>query len=96
MPIERDKIKSALETKGFQNDGGDHEFYFLYHKGKKFSVFTKISRGSGYKDYSDSLVGKVCKQLGLTKQEFLRLIECPLSHDEYIELLKQRKKIIVT
>jgi len=93
VAIEREKIRSGLLKKGFVEGGGHHDFYFLQIGGKRYGVFTKLSRGSGYKVYSDELVAHVCKQVGLRKKEFLDFIECPLELDSYVKILKERNRI---
>lgn len=71
---DRRKIETALEAKGFTKRDGDHEFYDLLVKGKKVGIMTKISRGSSYKVYSDSLLGMMAKQLRLrTPRKVLRI-----------------------
>jgi len=81
-------IKKALEAKGFKMRDNDHEFYDLLVRGKKVGIMTKISRGSKYKTYDSSLLGLMAKQLCLTKSDLLKLIQCTLSGDEYVRLLK--------
>jgi hypothetical protein len=50
MPLERRIVEAAFLKKGFVRSSGDHNF-FTYHtiNGKKTSVWTKTSRGSGHK-----------------------------------------------
>ena len=84
MQRDRDDIVASLERKGFVKDGGDHE-YFIYWNlaGKKTMKKTKVSRGSSYKSIGDDLLGKMSKQVGLTKKLFIDLVDCPLSRDQY-------------
>ena len=49
---------------------------------------TKTSHGSG-RDISDDLLAKMAKQCGLTKPQFLRLVECPLQRPDYETLLRE-------
>ena len=94
MPIEREKIRNALVGKGFKEKSGrTHDNYYLYIAGKKSKIFTHLSHGSGYKDYTDELVNKVYHQIGLVKREFLEFIDCPLTHQKHIALLRQRNLI---
>lgn len=85
---DRSEIKKSLEYKGFKNRGGDHEFY-IYHtqSGKKTIIRTKLSRGTGYKVYSDSLLAAMAKQCKLTKGKFLDLVDCSLTQDDYEKIL---------
>jgi len=84
MDRKRDDIVSALTRKGFKKEGGDHE-YFIYWNldGKKTIKKTKVSRGSSYKTIGDDLLGKMSKQVGLTKKLFLELVDCTLDQSGY-------------
>jgi hypothetical protein len=93
MPLEREKIRKALLRKGFVEGGTDRDFYRLETGGKRHSIGTKLSRGSKYKDYSDDLVRDVYKQLGLTKDELISFVDCPLDYEHYVKLLRERGKI---
>jgi predicted RNA binding protein YcfA (HicA-like mRNA interferase family) len=94
--MQRDQadIEKGLLTKGFLKADGDHH-YFHYHDavgGKKTRIFTKTSHGN--KEIGDPLIAKMAKQCGLTKAEFLNLVDCPLQRTEYEKLLIDRGKII--
>ena len=85
MQRSRNDVVDALERKGFQKkDGGDHE-YFIYWTtaGKKTMKKTKVSRGTAHKSIGDNLLGKMSKQVGLTKPLFMELIDCTLSRAQY-------------
>ncbi len=86
-------ICSALKKKGFSEDTDSHHIYYrLFYNGKKTEVHTFISHG--LPEYGDSLIGKMKKQLCLqSKTEFQNLIECPMTKEEYINLLIQRGNI---
>ena len=94
MPLERRIVEAAFLKKGFVRSSGDHNF-FTYHtiNGKKTSVWTKTSRGSGHKTLDDGLVSIMAKQCGLTKSEFKQLIECPLSQPEMEQILLRNGRI---
>ena len=84
MTRDRDVIVGALERKGFRKDGGDHEFFIYVNlQGKKTMKKTKDSRGSSYKTIGDSLLGKMSKQVGLPKKQFIELIDCTLDQRGY-------------
>ena len=93
MVIEREKIRAALEKKGFKRKNTDHDYYSLFVNGKKQNVYTKLSRAPKYKDYGDELLAQVSRQLGLTKKELADFVDCFLEHGPYVELLKQRSRI---
>ena len=95
MLIEREKIRKGLKEKGFVevSKKKDHDFYYLYVEGKKRSIFTKLSRGSGFRDYSDGLVRDVYRQIGLSKEDFLRYLDCSLTLDRYIQMLREQNRL---
>lgn len=86
MPRKQDDVEKSLLKKGFLAGGGDHNF-FIYHSkvGKKTIVRTKTSHGG--KDVDDNLLSQMAKQCKLTNKDFGRLIDCPLSRDDYEALL---------
>jgi len=86
--IEREKIESSLLKKGFKLIESHHRFYYYEHNGKLTSIRTKISTGSGYKTYSESLISQLKKQLKFnSKKELLDFINCPMTAEEYKDLL---------
>lgn len=81
-------IRKSLLVKGFKETNTHHEMYWLYIGSRKTSVRTRISHSES--EYGDKLLGQMAKQVGLSKAEFDDLIECPLSYDEYVQLLIAR------
>lgn len=83
-PRKRRSVEMALERKGFQKNQRDHR-KFIYHmdSGEKTAVWTKTSHGSSHKDISPINLGKMAKQCKLDKNDFERLLDCPLSRKEY-------------
>lgn len=90
----RRDLESALLRKGFRCSNNDHRKFVYYScNGKKTSVWTKTSRGSKHKSISESNLRKMARQCRLDYQDFLRLVECPMSRDEFEELLVQNGTI---
>lgn len=76
-------VEAALQEKGFRREEGDHHYFFYWtQEGLKSSVRTKTSHGSG-KDLGDTLLALMAKQTKLAKMEFLNLVDCPMSREEY-------------
>ena len=93
MPKEKKEVQGGLLNKGFQPHEGDHHYYIYWSAdGRKSMAKTKTSHGSG-RDLSDDLLAKMAKQCGLTKQQFLRLVECPLAREDYERLLREGGKL---
>lgn len=79
------KIQSSLNSKGFDRSSSDHYWYVLYVNGKKSSIRTKISFGK--QEYGDSLLSRMAGQLKLSKKQLIDLIDCPLDHENYCNIL---------
>lgn len=80
-------IVSSLLKKGFLETSGDHKFYTLWINGKDTGIHTKISHNN--QEYSANLLNLIQKQLKLTKKNFNDLIDCPFTHEMYINCLLQ-------
>jgi len=83
-PRKRKAVETGLERKGFQKNQTDHR-KFIYHKesGAKTAVWTKTSHGSSHKDISPVNLRKMARQCKLDNSDFERLLDCPLSREEY-------------
>ena len=78
-------IDAALCKKGFLREiDGNHLWYSLTDT----KVKTKISHGMMGRDIGPELLGLMAKQLHLTKQQFLDLIDCPLDEEGYRQVLR--------
>lgn len=88
MPKKAREVIAGLTRKGFQASENDHTFLHLFVDGRKTIVYTKVSHGE--KEIGDKLLGLMARQLRLSKREFLDLVECPLSEDAYILLLRAK------
>ncbi len=87
MPRARRDVMAALERKGFVPSEGDHTYYFFYTTtNKKTIVKTKVSHSK--KDIDDNLLSQMARQCKLTNAQFRNLVDCPLSREEYEEILR--------
>jgi predicted RNA binding protein YcfA (HicA-like mRNA interferase family) len=87
MPRKAKDVSANLLRKGFQQRNGGDKYFHLYVEGKKTPVFTLISQGE--KEIHDGLLGQMAKQTKLSKKEFLDLVDCPLSLEEYLKRLRE-------
>lgn len=87
---DREEIRSALCAKGFLEENNDHYFYYLIYNSKRTSIYTKISKGSNYRTIQRKLLSLMSKQLKLSNTQFLDFVDCNLSGEKYLELLKQK------
>ena len=85
--IDPKKTYQNLKKKGFSdstNKSKDHKYIELKYKGKHI-LHTKISHGN--KEIGNSLIRAMSFQCKLNKSEFLDLAKCPMSKEEYIDIL---------
>lgn len=88
------KIKSGLQSKGFNIEEKDHTYLYFVVDGKKQGPSTQISHGVS--EYSDSLLSKMVRQLSLdNKRQLIDLIKCPLSMEEYQEIIDSEDSLPV-
>lgn len=84
-------MRSAFLSKGFISDETHHEMFWLVVGGKKTSIRTRISHGA--KEYDDQLLTLMSRQIGLSKNELYRLIDCPMDGERLKKLLVERGKV---
>lgn len=92
MTRKRTDIESALIRKGFQLREGDHH-YFIYHTttGEKTRIFTKTSHS--HHDVGQGMLGLMARQCKLSRTSFDRLLDCPLSREQYENILVEQQVI---
>lgn len=91
MSLERDDVESKLSVKGFRlQDDRDHRFYWLHIDEAKQAIYTKVSTGTKYRTLGNDLVLAMARQVRLTTKEFRQLVECSLTAEGYLELLRAR------
>ncbi|MEL7071105.1 MAG: hypothetical protein AAGN15_21010 [Cyanobacteria bacterium J06581_3] len=91
MPRKKSKVESALRKKGFEQASGDHRFFvYITTQGKKTAVRTKTSHTPKMKEIPDNLLAQMSKQCRLKKADFLKLIDCPLTRENYEKILKDQ------
>jgi hypothetical protein len=82
----------SLSEKGFKSkEGAKHIFYQYYFEGKKTQIVTFMSRPPG--PIYDKLISKMAKQVKLQRNEFIDLVNCPLTKEKLLEIYKERKMI---
>lgn len=90
MTLDKKKTYKNLKKKGFidsANKSNDHKYLELFHEGKLI-LYTKLSHGSR-NDLGDFLIKQMSSQCKLSKTQFADLVNCPLSQDEYFEILEK-------
>lgn len=84
MARDKNNVESSLRSKGFgQSEGDHHRFYYVRSDGLVTAIRTKTSHTKKMKTIGDPLISQMAKQCKVTKQDFLNLIDCPLSRTDY-------------
>jgi len=81
-------VKTSLLKKGFvEEEAKGHRKLRLQVGGEKSNIHTFYSHGA--KECDDYILGRIAKHLGLSRAQLDDLIDCPLSAEAYIEMLKE-------
>lgn len=91
MVLDAKKAFKSLKKKGFETYNGDHKFLEYFYDGKLI-LHTKISHGE--KELNNYLIAQMSKQCKLSKEDFIDLVECPLSAEDYLQRLIDSNEII--
>ena len=93
MPVELKTVEKSLRKKGFvEEERGKHCYFYHELNGKRTGFYTYVSRGTAFKTIDDSLLKSMKAQLGLdSSSEAKRLLECPMSGDDYVRFLQEKK-----
>lgn len=85
MPRKHRDVRSGLEAKGFTVDDQRRHIALIYEdlQGRITTARTMLSHGAGGNDISDNLLGRMARQVGLDRSDFLRLIDCPMSREDF-------------
>ena len=87
-PFPAREVDAALLRKGFVKRQGDHAYYHFKYRGCDVGVSTKISHGE--KEIGPGLSKRMRAQMRLeTNADFERFVDCPLTFEEYVALLKR-------
>jgi hypothetical protein len=92
MPRKHRDIRSGLEAKGFTVDDQRRHIVLIYEdiQGRITTARTMLSHGARGSDISDNLLGRMARQVGLDRSDFLRLIDCPMSREDFDAVISKR------
>ena len=84
-------VEKALTSKGFTCRQSDHNYY-IFHAldGRKTCIKTKTSFGRKPRNITGDLLSAMARQCKLTNDQFLQLVDCPLSRESYENLLDEQ------
>ena len=74
-------VDKNLTKKGFARHDTDHSYYIYCIDGRKTIVKTKISHGE--REIGDALISLMSRQTHVSKEEFIKLIECTMTEEAY-------------
>ena len=85
MPRKHRDVRAGLTTKGFSVEEGRKHIHFVYEdlEGRTTTARTMLSHGAGGEDISDNLLGRMAREVGLKRADFLNLVDCPMSREEF-------------
>ena len=91
MQLARKDVLRSLTRKGFRREQRTKHTFFIYYDkdDKKAGISTFVSRGSGHKSLGDTLVQTMAQQCGLTQAQFVELVDCSMSRDDYDRLVAE-------
>lgn len=82
-------IKIALEKKGFINPHSKKHHYMVFiYNGQKTEAHTSLNMRLREVP-KKGMLNTIASQIYLSKKEFLNFIECPLTMEDYIEILRK-------
>ena len=94
MPRDRKSVEKTLRAKGFAQIEGDHDdFVYVTRDGRRTQARTKTSDSPKVKDIADNLIGQMARQCFVSRPEFLRLVDCPMSRDDYERVLSDQGEL---
>lgn len=87
--IKTKEIRHNLAQKGFIEDNSRDHIWLNYFtpEGKKTIIRTKISHGKD--SIGDPLILAMAKQVHLPKTQFIELVNCSLSGEEYYNIVRR-------
>lgn len=82
-------LERALRKKGFEKENSKDRIFHLYVDGHPAPVRTLLSHTSNM-DYGDNLLSLVAREMKLSKKQLLAFVECTLSEEAYLDVLREQ------
>ena len=86
-----EKVVKALLKKGFVCKYTHHRFLVFSNQGKSTDIITFVSHEK--REMSDALLSAMARQISLSKEDFLLLIDCTIDESDLIARYKEIGKI---
>ena len=84
-------IESALSSKGFQGRNGAKHKIYVYRGRSEIDIHTFVSHG--VKEYGDSLLSAMRRQLKLSHEEFDGVVKCSIDIEELAGIYSEKELI---
>ena len=91
--LKRRKVISALNSKGFETQDSDHDYFILIVNGEHTHIRTKISRGTSHRELSKNMISKIARDLSMRKEKFYRYVDCEFKYEDYVSDLRDRRLV---
>lgn len=85
--MKKNEMEKVFNKLSLEVRSTGHNYGWLVVKGKKV-LRVHYSHGRG--DIPEKIVNKIRGQLKLAQRDFKDLVGCPLTYDDYIDILKQK------
>jgi predicted RNA binding protein YcfA (HicA-like mRNA interferase family) len=86
-------VVNSLSKKGFRSHDGAHKFLVFWANDKKTSIHTMVSHGG--REIDDHLIGLMSSQIRLDKEEFVKLVECMISKEDYLQKMLRDRAVVI-
>jgi hypothetical protein len=85
MPRKHRAIRSGLSAKGFEVEENRKHIHFVYVdiEGRTYHGALNVEPCSGRRRCKRQPFGQMAKQVGLKRAEFLEVVDCPMSREEF-------------
>ena len=90
MQLKKRELKTIFQKLELEVRSSNHVYGWLIVDGKKI---LRVHHSFGKGDIPAKIVEKIRGQLKLNQQNFKDLIQCPLSKNGYLEILKEKDYI---
>jgi hypothetical protein len=87
MQLKKREAQTLFSKLGLEVRSSHHKSATLYYEGKAI-IRTRISHGRG--DIPASIVAKMRSQLKVTEAQMAALVECSMTYEDYIRLLRDK------
>ncbi len=87
MQITKSDMKTVFSKLGLEIRSTGHVYGWFVYNGKKI---LRVHHSHGKGEIPGKVGDKIRSQLKLNRNDFLKLIGCPLSYDDYVAILREK------